>query len=238
MAPDRPAAGPWAVPAATLRTLAAGAAGVLSCRSLNASRYDEPAMPPTREPLRRTGLAVVALAVALIATACGSTPASGAPSPASPSSTTVAAASPSVAPHRRARADRRYRAARPSSPGPSGDPQAHDDQHGLGRHPRRRPRRLPALPGRQGHRGRTSRSAPPSSPTRPTSTRSRAGTATRSRPRGYATIDLSDPLEDGSRVLDSQADLPECQVQTTFRPEGGSTMITVLFAAGCVAIGG
>ncbi len=55
---------------------------------------------------------------------------------------------------------------------------------------------------------------------------------------GYGTIDLSDPLEDGSRVLDSQTDLPECQVQTTFRPEDGSTMITVLFAAGCVAIGG
>jgi hypothetical protein len=55
---------------------------------------------------------------------------------------------------------------------------------------------------------------------------------------GYGTLDLSDPLEDGSRVLDSQTDLPECQVQTTFRPEGGSTMITVLFAAGCVAIGG
>ena len=35
-------------------------------------------------------------------------------------------------------------------------------------------------------------------------------------------------------MLDSQADLPECRVQTTFRPEGGSTMITVLFAAGCV----
>ena len=55
---------------------------------------------------------------------------------------------------------------------------------------------------------------------------------------GYQTINLSDPLEDGSRVLDSQTDLPECQVQTTFLPEGGSTMITVLFAAGCVALGG
>ena len=55
-------------------------------------------MPPTRDPLRRTGLAVVALAVALTVTACGSTPTSVAPSPASPSSTTVAAASPSVAP--------------------------------------------------------------------------------------------------------------------------------------------
>jgi hypothetical protein len=55
---------------------------------------------------------------------------------------------------------------------------------------------------------------------------------------GYATLDLSDPLEDGSRVLDSQADVPECRVQTTFRPADGSTMITVLFAAGCAAIGG
>ena len=55
---------------------------------------------------------------------------------------------------------------------------------------------------------------------------------------GYATLDLSPPLEDGSRVLDSQADLPECRVQSTFRPAGDTTMITVLFAAGCVALGG
>jgi hypothetical protein len=55
---------------------------------------------------------------------------------------------------------------------------------------------------------------------------------------GFSTLDLSDPLEDGSRVLDSQGDLPECQVQTTFRPAGESTMITVLYAAGCAARGG
>jgi hypothetical protein len=55
---------------------------------------------------------------------------------------------------------------------------------------------------------------------------------------GYATLDLSEPLEDGSRVLDSQGDLPECQIQSTFRPAGESTMITVLFAAGCAGIGG
>jgi hypothetical protein len=54
----------------------------------------------------------------------------------------------------------------------------------------------------------------------------------------WSTLDLSDPLEDGSRVLDSQGDLPECQVQTTFRPEGDSTLITVLYAAGCIALGG
>ena len=115
MATDRPAAGPWAVPAATLGTLAAGAAGVLASRALDPSRYDEPAMPPPRDPLRRTGLAVVALAVALIATACGSTPASAGPSPASPSSTTVAAASPSDRPDRRARRRPPCPAARPSA---------------------------------------------------------------------------------------------------------------------------
>jgi hypothetical protein len=50
---------------------------------------------------------------------------------------------------------------------------------------------------------------------------------------GLRTVGLSDPLEDGSRVLDSAGDLPECRVQTTFRPAGGSTMITVLYGAGC-----
>ena len=55
---------------------------------------------------------------------------------------------------------------------------------------------------------------------------------------GYQTIDLSAPVEGGSRVLDSQTDLPECQVQTTFGPQEGATLVTVLYAAGCVAIGG
>jgi hypothetical protein len=55
---------------------------------------------------------------------------------------------------------------------------------------------------------------------------------------GLRTVDLSDPLEDGSRVPDSAGDLPECRVQTTFRPEGGSTMITVLYGAGCAGAGG
>ncbi len=39
-------------------------------------------------------------------------------------------------------------------------------------------------------------------------------------------------------MLDSQTDLPECMVQTTFGPQDGSTLVTVLYAAGCVAIGG
>jgi hypothetical protein len=50
--------------------------------------------------------------------------------------------------------------------------------------------------------------------------------------RGYA-VELSDPAEDGSQVLDAQADLPECRVQMTFRPEDGSTMITILVASAC-----
>src|SRR4029453_1643059 len=88
----------WAVPAATQRTLAAGAARGLAPRSLNPSRYDEPAMPRTPALPRRTGLALAAIAIALIATACGSTSTSAGPASASPLSTEVAAASPSMAP--------------------------------------------------------------------------------------------------------------------------------------------
>ena len=46
-------------------------------------------------------------------------------------------------------------------------------------------------------------------------------------------VELSDPLEDGSRVMDVQADLPECRIQMTFRPADGSTIISVLVAAAC-----
>ncbi len=49
----------------------------------------------------------------------------------------------------------------------------------------------------------------------------------------FAQVDLGSPLEDGSRVLDVQGDLPECKAQVTVRPAGGSTMITVLYGAGC-----
>jgi hypothetical protein len=55
---------------------------------------------------------------------------------------------------------------------------------------------------------------------------------------GFSTLNLSTPLEDGSRVLDTQGDLPECWIRTTFRPAGESTMITVLYAAGCAGGGG
>jgi hypothetical protein len=51
---------------------------------------------------------------------------------------------------------------------------------------------------------------------------------------GYPSLDLSTALEDGSRVLDAATGVPGCRVQLTFRPLGGSTMITVLYGAGCV----
>jgi hypothetical protein len=50
---------------------------------------------------------------------------------------------------------------------------------------------------------------------------------------GFTTDDLSSPLEDGSRVLDTRGDLPECRIQTVFHPADGSTMIKVLYGAGC-----
>ena len=36
-----------------------------------------------------------------------------------------------------------------------------------------------------------------------------------------------------TRVLDLASDVPECRVQATFHPAGGSTMISVLYGAGC-----
>ncbi len=50
---------------------------------------------------------------------------------------------------------------------------------------------------------------------------------------GFTVGDLSSPLEDGSRVLDVSSDLPECRLQLTFRPVDGSTIIRVLYGAGC-----
>jgi hypothetical protein len=50
---------------------------------------------------------------------------------------------------------------------------------------------------------------------------------------GFSVGDLSSALEDGSRVLDVSGDLPECRLQLAFRPAGGSTIIKVLYGAGC-----
>jgi hypothetical protein len=51
--------------------------------------------------------------------------------------------------------------------------------------------------------------------------------------RGFSVGDLSSALEDGSRVLDVSGDLPECRLQLVFRPVDGSTIIKVLYGAGC-----
>lgn len=50
---------------------------------------------------------------------------------------------------------------------------------------------------------------------------------------GWGQVELSDPLEDGTRVLDAWADIPECRLQVAFRPAGESTIITVLYGAAC-----
>jgi hypothetical protein len=49
----------------------------------------------------------------------------------------------------------------------------------------------------------------------------------------FAKVDVGSPLEDGSRVVDVQGDLPECKAQVTVKPQGDATMISVLFGAGC-----
>jgi hypothetical protein len=49
---------------------------------------------------------------------------------------------------------------------------------------------------------------------------------------GYRT-DQSGPLEDGSLVLDSTGTSAGCRVQTTLAPQSGTTLMTILFGAGC-----
>lgn len=50
---------------------------------------------------------------------------------------------------------------------------------------------------------------------------------------GFTTEALSGPAEDGSLVVDSVGRDPACRIQTTVRPLGGVTMITVLYGAAC-----
>ena len=49
---------------------------------------------------------------------------------------------------------------------------------------------------------------------------------------GYST-DQSGPLEDGSFVLDSAGPSSGCLVQTTLTPLSGTTLMTVMYGAGC-----
>lgn len=54
----------------------------------------------------------------------------------------------------------------------------------------------------------------------------------------YSTLSLSGPFEDGSTIIESVGATPECLVQTTLRPENGSTIATILYGAGCPAPAG
>ena len=49
---------------------------------------------------------------------------------------------------------------------------------------------------------------------------------------GYRT-DQTGPLEDGIFVLDSTGTSAGCRVQTTLAPQSGTTLMTILFGAGC-----
>ena len=50
----------------------------------------------------------------------------------------------------------------------------------------------------------------------------------------YSTEGLSGPFEDGTYVLDSVGD-GGCRIQTTIAPQGGLTLVTVLYGADCPA---
>jgi len=50
----------------------------------------------------------------------------------------------------------------------------------------------------------------------------------------YSTEALSGPLEDGSFVLDSVGQ-GDCRIQVTVTPQGGLTLVAVLYGAACPA---
>jgi hypothetical protein len=54
----------------------------------------------------------------------------------------------------------------------------------------------------------------------------------------FAKVDVGSALEDGSRVIDVQGDLPECKAQVTVKPQKDFTMISVLVGAGCAGASG
>lgn len=49
----------------------------------------------------------------------------------------------------------------------------------------------------------------------------------------YSTEAKSGPLEDGSFVIDSIGEDPACRVETRLTPLSGTTVMTVMFGAGC-----
>ena len=96
------------------------------------------------------------------------------------------------------------------------------------------PTTFPRLPGRRARRpargaGQRHRGSPAAAWTRSRLVPRRARGA-----RLVTRSNLSSPLEDGTPGgSTSGSDLPECRIQTTFRPADGSTMIIVLYGAGC-----
>jgi hypothetical protein len=50
---------------------------------------------------------------------------------------------------------------------------------------------------------------------------------------GFTTQALSGPFEDGRTVIDSVGEAAGCKVQTTIQPLSGTTLVTVLYGAGC-----
>jgi len=211
------------------RTLVAGAAGVLDCSGASGAAGT---MTGMRSPL---ALALVALLVA----ACGS--ATPSPSPSTSAAASIAdVASPTPVPTAPASGEPPAPTIVPGGqtvePGPA-KTRVPTTQTDWGEILDAVPDDFPRYPG--------SKAAEP--PPEPVSAAFTAAAGVDAVARwyrealaaaGYATLDLSDPLEDGSRVLDSQGDLPECQVQTTFTPAGESTVITVLFGAGCGGVRG
>lgn len=221
------APGRWADRAPRTRTLVAGAMGVLGC-TRRRSGYDARMRPVIR------ALAVLIVAVTLLA-ACGSTGGSGSATASSPVAS-PATSKPSTTPGPTAPEPTAVPGGKTLPPAPS--PTAvTTTRTPWGEILDAVPDTFPVFPD----------AAIAQSPVEPVSGAwiaqapvaevaiwyREAITAA-----GFASVSLSDPLEDGSRVLDVQGDLPECKAQVTVRPAGGSTMITVLYGSGCAGGGG
>lgn len=50
---------------------------------------------------------------------------------------------------------------------------------------------------------------------------------------GFSTLSMSGPSEDGSMEIESAGPTTRCLVRTTVAPLGGSTIVTILYGAGC-----
>ena len=186
----------------------------------------------SRLPRVATRLAIL-LAATLLADACGSSGPTASPSPASaaPSPPSSQAASPSAVPSA-GNAD--------LTPVPGGTTAPPDEPSGT-------PTQTETAWGRiwdavPASFPRLEASLPADSVTGPVSAAFVVGagpadvTATMKRlldgEGGYRT-DQSGPLEDGSFVLDSTGPWEGCRVQTTVTPQSGTTLITILYGAGC-----